>query len=96
METIKVLLQRISRNSTPLTGLVTATLGLVIIFDIVSISDIQTGAILTFVGALVLFLSAYTTPVADPRLAIGTLVNGTSDAPTGVVVSLSDDQDGRP
>lgn len=87
-EAFRVFLQRVTRNSTPLTGLVTASIGLLIIFNIVSFSDIQVGAILTFVGALVLFLSSYITPISDPRLPIGTVVNATdTSSPTGVVVS---------
>jgi len=73
-------------------GLVTATLGLLIIFQVVVLTDVQVGAVLTFVGAAVLFLSAYITPVSDPRLPIGTVVNATDNSqPTGVVTALEEE-----
>jgi hypothetical protein len=90
METLRIFLQRVARNSNPLTGLVLATIGLLIIFSVVQLTDVQIGVIMTFVGSLVVFISAYMTPVDDPRLPIGTIVNETSSAPTGIVVDASD------
>lgn len=88
MESLKTFIQRVTRNSNPLTGFVTATIGLLIIFDVANFTDIQIGAILTFIGALVVFLSAYITPVSDPRLEPGTLVNQTSNTlPNSIVVT---------
>lgn len=91
MEAIRTFLQRVTRNSNPLIGLVTATIGLLIMFEVVNLTDLQTGAILTFVGAAVLFISAYITPVSDPRLPIGTIVNGTSNSmQTGIVTPFEE------
>ena len=91
MDALKTFIQRLTRNSNPLTGLVTATIGMFIMFDIANFTDLQVGAILTFVGAVVLFMSAYITPVYDPRLPIGTMVNATTDGmPTGVVTEIVD------
>jgi hypothetical protein len=41
-------------------------------------------------AAIALIAKTSTTPISDPRLPIGTIVNGTSAAPTGVVVAEDD------
>jgi hypothetical protein len=88
MEALMTFIQRVTRNANPLTGLVTATIGLLMAFSIVTLTNTQIGVLLTFVGALVLFLSAYITPVSDPRLEPGTLVNQTSNTmPNSIVVT---------
>lgn len=84
-------IRQIVRNATPLTGLVTAVIGLAIAMDWVALTDVQIGAIMGVLGAAILALRAWTTPVDDPVLPIGTIVNAnTNSQPTGVVMLQSD------
>jgi len=78
---------RIVREPAALTGLITATLGVGFIFEWWALTSVQEGAVLAVVGAVILFLRAYLTPVYDPNLPIGTVVNANSGQPTGVVVA---------
>jgi hypothetical protein len=45
---------------------------------------------LAIVGALILVLRQYVTPVSDPNLPINTVVNANSDQPTGIVVPIAE------
>ena len=80
------ILNRIVREPAALIGLVTLTIAGGMVFDWWSITSQQMEWVLAFLGALILVLRVYVTPVNDPNLPIGTIVNANSDQPTGIVV----------
>jgi hypothetical protein len=77
----------LGRNTAQWTGLVTAISGALVstvpLFFPTSVGDVPTSSVLAFIGILtgvigvfIMFLADESlTPVADPRLAIGTKVN---------------------
>ena len=59
--------------------------------DKASVNTLFDGLTGVMAAAIALIAGTSTTPVNDPRLPIGTIVNGTTDAaPTGVVVAEND------
>lgn len=76
------IIKRVTREPAALLGLVTATVGLVILFG-VDLTEAQTAGILTFVGALVVLLRFLVTPsseVAAQELPSGEVVAGPASA----------------
>ena len=80
------IINRIVREPAALIGLITLGLAAGSIFDLWSITPEQANWVLAIVGAAILFLRSYVTPVSDPNLPIGTVVNANSTQPTGIVV----------
>lgn len=58
------LIQRITRESVLITGLVTAFFGMLTAFS-VDLTDAQTGSIITFLGIVMVLLRALTTPTSE-------------------------------
>ena len=81
-----VIVNRIVREPAALIGLVTLALAGGSIFGWWELNQQQFEWLLAILGALILVLRQYVTPVSDPNLPIGTVVNANSDQPTGVVV----------
>lgn len=81
------IVNRIVREPAALIGFVTLVVASGSIFGWWNITTAQADWILAIVGASILLLRSYVTPVSDPNLPIGTIVNArSSSAPTGVVV----------
>lgn len=80
------ILNRIIREPAALIGLVTLVLAGGSIFDWWTLTQEQYQWLLALLGALILVLRQYVTPIGDPNLPIGTIVNANSSQPTGVVV----------
>ena len=80
------ILNRIVREPAALLGLVTLLLAAGGVFGWFSLTQEQYQWVLALLGALVLVLRQYVTPVNDPNLPIGTVVNANSDQTTGIVV----------
>lgn len=77
---------RIVREPAALIGLVTLLLAAGGVFGWFSLTQEQYQWVLALLGALILVLRQYVTPVGDPVLPIGTVVNANSSLPTGIVV----------
>ena len=84
------ILVRIIREPAALIGLITLALAGGSIFGLFDLNKEQAEWIIAIVGAAVLVLRSYVTPVGDPNLPIGTVVNANSSQPTGIVVERSD------
>lgn len=80
------IVNRIVREPAALLGLVTLLLAGGSIFDWWTLTQEQFQWVLALLGALILVLRQYVTPVSDPNLPIGTIVNANSSQPTGIVV----------
>jgi hypothetical protein len=80
------ILNRIIREPAALIGLVTLLLAAGGVFGWWSLTNEQYEWVLAFLGALILVLRQYVTPVGDPNLPINTIVNANSDQPTGIVI----------
>lgn len=84
------ILRRIVRQPAKLLSAIQAVLALGLLAGWWSLGDdpdVMVGAILLAVSAVLVALSEYVTPTADPQLKIGTIVNGnTAKLPTGIVV----------
>jgi hypothetical protein len=86
------IIHRIARDPAGVTALFTAIVAVLLLFDIVELTEVQTGALAGVLAAVLLFIRMYATPVSDPILAIGTTVNASSDLPTATVVALDQDE----
>jgi hypothetical protein len=80
-------LNRIIREPAALIGLVTLVLAGGSIFGWWTLTQQQFEWVLAFLGAAILVLRQYVTPISDPNLPIGTIVNANSPQTTGVVVA---------
>jgi hypothetical protein len=80
-------LNRIIREPAALVGLVTLVLAGGSIFDWWTLTQEQFQWLLALLGALILVLRQYVTPISDPNLPIGTIVNANSPQTTGIVVA---------
>jgi hypothetical protein len=80
------ILNRIVREPAALLGLVTLLLAAGGVFGWFSLTQEQYQWVLALLGALVLVMRQYVTPVNDHNLSIGTIVNANSDQTTGIVV----------
>jgi len=80
------IVNRIVREPAALIGLITLLLAAGSIFGWWTLSAQQHEWILAVLGAIILVLRSYVTPVSDPNLPIGTVVNANSSQPTGIVV----------
>ena len=85
------ILNRIIREPAALIGFVALALAGGSIFGWWSLSNAQFEWLLALLGALILVLRQYVTPVDSPVLPIGTVVNAGSDQATGIVVPLTPD-----
>lgn len=95
MKYIKMLVD----NSTALTGLVLAVIGLLTAFDVVNVTEDQIGKITAFLGALVLFLAAFLTTAKRTVVTqvdnSGVIRNGAaSTAATGTPTDVTVNEDG--
>lgn len=77
---------RIIREPAALIGLITLVLAGGSMFGWWTLTNAQYEWVLAIIGALILVLRQYVTPVGDPNLPIGTIVNANSSQPTGIVV----------
>lgn len=84
------IIHRIVREPAALTGLVSAVIGLGLIFGWWQLTKVETGALMGLLGAVILAMRAYVTPISSPTLPIGTRVNVDSSQPTGVVTAESE------
>jgi len=84
-----VIVNRIVREPAALLGLVTLLLAAGGVFGWFSLTQEQYQWVLALLGALVLVLRQYVTPVNDPTLPIGTITSANSDQTTGIVVPLT-------
>lgn len=92
------LIAKISRESVAITGLVTAAIGLLIAFG-VHLTDVQVGAIVAFLGAVMLVLSRFTTPASEVAVQVvhGEVIAGPAAIePTGAPVDTVQPVVGRP
>lgn len=86
-------LLRIARQPAKLLAAVNAMMGLGLILGWWTFADSDRiiGAIMLALSAILAAVSEYLTPVADPNLPIGTIVNANTDkATTGIVVPKED------
>jgi len=87
-------IKRLLREYNLLSAAVVATLAFASLMGWLQLSNEQWGGMLGVVAAWLLVLRFVVTPTADPRLPIGTVVNGsTANAPTGVVVEMTLDEE---
>lgn len=86
------ILQRIARQPAKLLAAVQALIGLGLILGWFKADNIDaiTGAVLLALSAVLAAISEYVTPVSDPNLPVGTIVNANSTEPTAVVVDVAD------
>lgn len=80
------IITRIIREPAALIGLVTLVLAGGSIFGWWTLTQQQFEWVLAFLGAAILVLRQYVTPVGDPNLPIGTVVNANSPQTTGIVI----------
>ena len=80
------IINRIVREPAAIIGLVTLVLAGGSIFGWWDLNQQQFEWILALLGAIILVLRQYVTPISSPNLPIGTVVNTTSSQPTGIVV----------
>jgi len=87
-------IKRLLREYNLLSAAVVATLAFASLMGWLQLSNEQWGGMLGVVAAWLLVLRFVVTPTADPRLPIGTVVNAsTANAPTGVVVEMTLDEE---
>jgi len=84
------IVNRIVREPAALIGFITLAIAGGMVFDWWSITSQQMEWVLAFLGAAILVLRVYVTPVSDPNLPINTIVNANSDQPTGIVVPIAE------
>ena len=82
------IINRIVREPAALIGLVTLALAGGSIFGWWTLDRLQFEWALALLGALLLVLRQYVTPVGSPVLPLNTIVNANSDQPTGIVTRL--------
>jgi hypothetical protein len=89
---VKDIIKRIARQPAKLLAFVQAVVGFGLVAGFFQAENIDqiTGALLLLLSAGFAVISEYVTPIDDPNLPIGTVVNANSDTPTGVVVAASD------
>jgi hypothetical protein len=81
------IIDRIVREPQAIVALLTLLVAAGGIFDWWTLTPQQYEWVLAVIGAVILVLRQYVTPVHDPNLPIGTIVNANTDSqPTGVVV----------
>lgn len=85
-----VIVNRIVREPAALIGLLTLLIAAGGIFGWWSLTNEQYDWILAVIGAVILVLRQYVTPIGSPTLPIGTVVNANSDQPTGIVVAAEE------
>lgn len=83
--------KRLIREYNLLSAAIIATVGFTMVMGWVVLDDVQMGGLLGVIAAWLLVLRFLVTPVNDPNLPIGTVVNRNSSAPTGVVVPQTDE-----
>ena len=84
------IINRIIREPAALTGLITLLLAAGGVFGWWTLTSDQYNWVLALLAAIILVLRQYVTPVGDPNLPIGTIVNANSDQPTGIVIAKPD------
>ena len=84
---MKDALKRLLREYNLVSAAVVATLSFASLLGIITLSSEQWGALLGLVAAWLLVLRFLVTPVSDPELPVGTVVNANSKLPTSTVVA---------
>lgn len=82
------LIAKIARESVAITGLATSVIGLLVAFG-VDLTEVQIGAIVAALGALMLVLSRFTTPTSEVAVQVkgGAVIAGPAAVePTGINV----------
>jgi len=93
MDGIKDALKRLFREYQLISGAIIATLAVAVAMDWVTITDEQWPIVLSAIVAWLLVLRFLSTPVSDPVLRPGTMVNVDSSWPTSVVAALEEDDE---
>lgn len=84
------IVNRIVREPAALIGLVTLLLAGGSIFGWWTLNQQQFEWLLALLGAAILVLRQYVTPIGSPNLPMNTIVNEHSDQPTGIVVPVAE------
>jgi len=82
---MKEAIKRLLREYNLVSAAVIATIGFAMVMEWISLTEVQMGAALGLIAAWLLVMRFLVTPVNDPVLKPGTIVNAENDYPTVVV-----------